>query len=59
LFEGGHSANSRLKDVPGLYIPGRDRFGLLDTIGWLLAGLTFLGVLGHGALRYIIYRKEG
>ena len=25
-----HSQNSRLKDVPGLYIPGRDRFGWLD-----------------------------
>ena len=54
-----HSANSRLKDVPGLYIPGLHRFGLLDTIGWLLAGLALLGVLGHGALRFYMHRKEG
>jgi len=53
-----HSADSRLKNVPGLYIPGRDRFGMLDTIAWLIAGLSLLGVLGHGALRYYMYRKE-
>ncbi|MBC8270343.1 MAG: tetrathionate reductase family octaheme c-type cytochrome [Nitrospinaceae bacterium] len=53
-----HSQNSRLKDVPGLYIPGRDRFGWLDTAAWILAALTLLGVLGHGGLRYIMRRRE-
>ncbi len=57
--ESCHSANSRLKDVPGLYIPGYDRFGQLDSIGWLIALLTLLGVLGHGAVRFLMNRKEG
>ena len=57
--ESCHSADSRLKGIPGLYIPGLNRFGLLDTIGWLIAGLSLLGVLGHGALRYYTHRKEG
>jgi len=57
--ESCHSENSRLKNVPGIYIPGHSRFGMVDTIGWLLAGLTLLGVLGHGALRFYMNRKEG
>lgn len=57
--ESCHSENSRLKDVPGLYIPGHSRFGLLDTLGWALVALTLLGVLGHGGVRFYMNRKEG
>jgi len=54
-----HNQNSRLKDVPGVYIPGRDRFGMLDTLAWIAAALTLLGVAGHGAIRILMNRKEG
>ncbi|MDU8926280.1 tetrathionate reductase family octaheme c-type cytochrome [Alisedimentitalea sp. MJ-SS2] len=57
--EACHSAKSRLASVPGLYIPGFSRFGMLDTIAWIVAALTLAGVLGHGALRYWMSRKEG
>ena len=46
-----HGADSRLKGVDGLYMPGFSRNRWLDTIGWSAAGLALLGVLIHGALR--------
>lgn len=48
-----HAAQGRLKDVAGFYLPGRDRFGWLDIIGWTLAGLTLAGVLAHAAMRVV------
>lgn len=53
-----HSQNSRLEGVPGLYVPGRDRFGWLDDAAWSLAALMLLGVLGHGGLRYFMHRRR-
>ncbi len=49
----------RLKDVKGIYMPGRgDNNKLLDMGGWALALLTLLGVIAHGAGRiYMSYRK--
>ncbi len=54
-----HSENGRLKDVKGIYMPGRgDNNKLLDMAGWILSLLTLLGVLAHGAGRiYMNYRK--
>ncbi len=52
-----HVAPGRLDDVPGLYIPGRHGNALMDSVGWSLAGLTLLGVLGHGAGRIFASRK--
>jgi octaheme c-type cytochrome (tetrathionate reductase family) len=54
-----HSRGGRLAAVAGIYIPGRDRLGWLDALGYALAGLSLLGVLGHGALRYFAHRKQG
>jgi hypothetical protein len=48
-----HSRNSRLAGVGGVYIPGYDRSAWLDLLGWLSAGLSLLGVLGHGFLRWL------
>ncbi len=53
-----HSRSGRLAEVSGIYIPGRDHIRWLDLIGFALAGLTLLGVLGHGALRYLSHRKH-
>jgi len=48
-----HQAAGRLAGIDGIYIPGRDRHALIDLAGWATAGLTLLGVAGHGALRLV------
>jgi hypothetical protein len=54
-----HAAESRLAGLPGVYMPNHSGNRLLDTIGWTLAGLTLLGVLGHGAGRIYAAGKGG
>jgi octaheme c-type cytochrome (tetrathionate reductase family) len=51
-----HRLNGRLQAIAGVYIPGRDRSGLLDALGFGLAALALLGVLGHGAARIFLRR---
>lgn len=53
-----HARTGRLADLTGFYMPGRDRFALLDLIGWAAAGLTLAGSLGHGLLRLMKSKKE-
>jgi octaheme c-type cytochrome (tetrathionate reductase family) len=53
-----HSRQGRLQNIAGIYLPGRDRVEWLDTAGYSLAGLAFLGVLGHGALRIVASKKR-
>ena len=53
-----HSRQGRLQNIAGIYIPGRDRIEWLDTAGYSLAGLAFLGVLGHGTLRFLSGKKR-
>lgn len=53
-----HSRMGRLNEVPGIWLPGRDRHNLLDTAGFTLAVLTLLGVLLHGLLRIIAHRRR-
>lgn len=53
-----HSQNGRLKDIKGIYMPGRgDSNKLLDMAGWTIALLTLIGVLLHGAGRIYAHRK--
>jgi octaheme c-type cytochrome (tetrathionate reductase family) len=47
----------RLDKVSGVYMPGRNGTDWLDLIGWGVAALTLLGVLGHGALRVFTGKK--
>ena len=54
-----HSKNGRLASIKGIYIPGRDSTAWLDTIGWALAVLSLIGVLMHGALRFLSRGKGG
>jgi hypothetical protein len=50
----------RLKDVKGIYMPGRgDNNQLLDKAGWALALLTLLGVMIHGAGRIYMSNRKG
>lgn len=44
--------NSRLKNVAGVYVPGRDHNYWLDLIGTLLVGGTLAGVIVHGLIRF-------
>ena len=49
--------NGRLQKLAGFYLPGRDRWAWLDTLGGALALLTLLGALGHALLR--LFRASG
>lgn len=53
-----HSAQSRLKDVPGLYLPGHDRHTWIDRIGWLAVLAAALGVLVHAGIRILTHRRS-
>ena len=53
-----HTKNGRLEGITGIYMPGRDNFKWLDWIGYVVFGLTVLGVLLHGLLR-VIFRNRG
>ncbi len=50
---------SRLADITGVYMPGRDRIGPLDTLGWVAVLGALLGVCIHGLGRIFTNgRKE-
>ncbi len=50
-----HKKNGRLKDIEGIYIPGRDADKNLDLIGGAIALLTLIGVFMHGIGRIVSY----
>lgn len=51
------SPDSRLANLKGFYLPGRDRFVMLDYLGIILILLTLSGVVIHGGIR-IVLRKN-
>ncbi|MCA9196326.1 MAG: tetrathionate reductase family octaheme c-type cytochrome [Planctomycetales bacterium] len=53
-----HRTNSRLANLTGFYMPGRDRNVTVDRIGQGLIGLVFLGVVTHGAGRIWLSRQR-
>ncbi len=56
-----HARQGRMASLAGFYMPGRDFFGGVDGIGWILAGGALLGVVIHGLGRLFAgrARKEG
>lgn len=50
-----HGTDSRLKDVPGLYLPNFSGNRLVDTIGWGAVVLAVLGAMIHGFTRFCIF----
>lgn len=48
-----HSTQGRMKDIPGIYMPGRDSHRTVDAMGWGGVFAATLGVFGHGTVRYI------
>ncbi|MDP2759088.1 MAG: tetrathionate reductase family octaheme c-type cytochrome [Sideroxyarcus sp.] len=53
-----HAREGRMEGIGGVYLPGRDHVPWLDRIGFLLAGLSLLGVLVHGGLRILTRNKH-
>ena len=56
--ESCHSRNGRLDEVPGFYMPGRDKSALLDIIGWFVVVGTVGGVSLHGLGRLIAHTRR-
>ncbi len=50
-----HSANGRLKDIEGIYIPGRYSWETIDKVGWFIALVSLIGVVLHGLGRFFTY----
>ncbi len=44
-------SDSRLANLAGFYMPGRDNFSLLDSLGWILVLGHLMGVVLHGLTR--------
>lgn len=53
-----HAKDSRLKDLEGFYLPGRDSSRWLDIIGLLAVAGTVFGVLGHGLIRLVFNKAR-
>lgn len=55
-----HAQDGRLAGLPGIYLPATGAHRTVDMLGWGLAVLTLLGVLGHGLVRWVHRnRSEG
>ncbi len=54
-----HSRNGRLANLDGFYLPGRDRWNMLDRLAWAALGLTLLGILLHAGLRFVGTGRKG
>ena len=46
-----HSKGGRMEGIEGVYIPGRDSFGIIDWLGYGLILLTIIGVAIHTVMR--------
>ncbi|MGD9832222.1 MAG: tetrathionate reductase family octaheme c-type cytochrome [Piscinibacter sp.] len=49
---------SRLGELPGVYVPGRDRHPWIDRLGWIAAAAALAGVLVHAAGRVLTRRRS-
>jgi octaheme c-type cytochrome (tetrathionate reductase family) len=49
-----HKDEGRFQGIGGIWLPGRDRNGLIDMIGWAVVALALLGTLIHGAIRVCV-----
>ncbi|MBE9516702.1 MAG: tetrathionate reductase family octaheme c-type cytochrome [Proteobacteria bacterium] len=52
-----HKDGGRMKDVDGIYMPGRNSNSIIDFIGFSLALLTLIGVFIHGGIRIIMSKR--
>ncbi len=49
--------DGRLANLRDFYLPGRDRFALIDNLGLILLALTVIGVVVHGGIRIVLGRN--
>jgi octaheme c-type cytochrome (tetrathionate reductase family) len=52
-----HRENGRLAGITGIYMPATGQYPLIDKLGFGIAFLTLLGVLGHGAIRFYMHKR--
>jgi octaheme c-type cytochrome (tetrathionate reductase family) len=50
-----HGDESRLAGIAGLYLPGFNHNGLVDSLGWAAAALALISVLIHGFTRICFF----
>jgi hypothetical protein len=50
---------SRLGELPGVYLPGRDHNRWIDTLGWLAVAGALAGVLLHAGARLLNHVRQG
>ena len=50
--------DGRLAQLTGFYMPGRDNNDFIDNLGLFVVIMSLFGVLGHGALRFMIALKQ-
>jgi len=53
-----NAKTSRLGDLPGVYLPGRDRNVWIDSLGWLAVIGALGGVLLHAAARIVTRQRK-
>lgn len=53
-----HAKQGRLSDLQGFYMPGRDNYPWLDTIGYLAVLGALVVAFGHGGIRYVLNKKS-
>lgn len=53
-----HAKQARFEGLKGVYLPGRDSFPWLDTLGLLAVAATLIGVIGHGLIRIIVNKTR-
>ena len=49
-----HAKDGRMASLSGMYLPGRGDWPLVNQVGFGLALLTLIGVIGHGLLRIVV-----
>jgi len=52
-----HREEGRLKGIAGVYMPATNNTPIIDKIGFAIAFLALIGVLIHGAIRYIMSKR--
>lgn len=53
-----HSKDGRLKNIAGVYIPGRDDNSAVDFLGWAGIFAASVSAIGHGTVRYTRRKKR-
>jgi len=53
-----HTAEGRLAELAGFYMPGRDRSPLVDGFGFFVLAAVLLGVGAHGGIRYVGAKRQ-